>query len=180
MRFILKNPPDQPAKGISLTDIGIGIRAKMQQEIKEARFYNYSEKDEYSDIELLRYAASEEKEEYVGFLLYNGSFFDDKGKTRKEFASRFNESVDFAVYHSHHAVARKIWERRAKVTQYLSDSLPLAIMRNQHEPAELCFEMRAKVRVKYHFADYLKKADDNMVGIIEKNRGEYCSQPDCE
>lgn len=170
MTFKRINPPGQPQKDVPASHLGIGIRASMQQDVKGARFYMYSEKDEYSDIELLRYAASEGREQYVDFLLSNGGFFDDKGKIKKEFAGRFDESVAFAVYHSHHTVARKLWERGAKVTQYLSDSLQLAIMRNQYEMAELCFEMGAKIRVKYHFTDCLKKADDRMVGLIEKNR----------
>ncbi|MBN2864133.1 MAG: hypothetical protein JXN62_13280 [Bacteroidales bacterium] len=150
--------------------INIGIRELIKEELPAQGFYHGRNNGEFTDIELLRYVSSAGKEEWFDFLIKNGDFFDERGKIRKEFAGQFDECIIFAVNHGHAGIARKLFGMGAKVRYYLNDSLLDAIMRNQYEMAELCFEMGAKIRIKYHFADCLKKADDRMVGIIEKNR----------
>jgi len=150
--------------------INLGIRELIKQAVIEAGFYRYEDTSDLTDIKLLRYASSAGKEEWFDFLIKNGDFFDAKGKIKKEYAGQIDECIIFAVNHGHVAIARKLFGMGAKVRYYLGDSLLLAIRNNQHELAELCFEMGAKLRVKYHFIDCLKKADDKMVSIIEKHR----------
>ena len=150
--------------------INLGIRELINQAVIEAGFYRYEDTSDLTDIKLLRYVSSAGKEEWFDFLIKNGDFFDPKGKIKKEFSGQFDECIIFAVNNGHVGIARKLFSMGAKVRYYLSDSLQLAIRNNQHELAELCFEMGAKIRVKYHFQECLKKADDKMVSIIEKSR----------
>jgi hypothetical protein len=150
--------------------INIGIRELIRQELPAPGFYHGRKGGEFTDIELLRYVSSAGKEEWFDFLIKEGAFFDPKGKIKKEYAGKFDECIIFAVNSGHTGIARKLFGMGAKVRYYLNDSLHHAIMNNQHELAELCFEMGAKIRVKYHFIDCLKKADDRMVSLIEKHR----------
>ena len=157
-------------KPLTRETLRLGIREQIRQSVKDAGFYLKDDAASIPDIFLLRYASETGREDWFDFLVQNGDFMNAKGRIKKGYAGKFVECMMFAIRFGHVAIARKLNMMSSRVHNYLNFRLHNALINNDHEMAELCIEMGAVISAKYRFQQCLKKADDRMFSIIEKNR----------